>query len=444
MELERVYTHRTPMRTLNRMDDDYIEDYRIVRPLGSGGFGKTYLGRKNGKEYAVKVLHDKKNKKHFDREVYMLESISKLCSNYFSCVTEVIYSPERYVIVSDYLDGINSHDLFKQADALDIFDTSQYKTFRREFLSFRLLQDVGSALEELHQNKIVHMDVKADNIIYVTKEQKFKLIDFGIAINLRENYIDFFKKGVRGTPGYVADYLFTTDPNDPDYESYLIFNDSFALGVTVFVLNEKKFPYQLVVTESPIYNKTLPVGFKNITSEILMETIIRITNDVTIGERLPYLNFEKIDRGMTKKIVEEEINPYADNRFIPEEIEFNFDHLYSICSNDGDWCLVKTREIAERVSKEWNNGDYEKSCTSPDIEDWKDYLKGPFTYRPIRLEANLNTIKRYTPLRVEVEYPEGGKDSVINRIKVDNKVDRYTCYIDTICIEGIENGFYDG
>lgn len=277
-----------PSRFVSDFGPDHIDDYYLVRKLGEGGFGTTYLGKKNGQDYAVKVLHSRRSSVYFDREVKMMKAISSFCSEYFACAVEVIYGPDKYVIVSDYLKGINAGDLFATPDRAGIFHKDIDRGFKYEYLSFKLLQEVGEALTVLHENDIVHMDVKPENIIYVSDEQRFRLIDFGLAIDLREDFPKILNGGIWGSTDYLADYVYNVDWTDRNNDELLIANDSFALGTTVFVLNEHKFPYG-GRTDKTLYNRSNNIGFEYISSQMLASMIIGLTNNVPIENYILYL-----------------------------------------------------------------------------------------------------------------------------------------------------------
>lgn len=277
-----------PSRFVSDFGPEHIDGYHLVRKLGTGGFGTTYLGKKNGQDYAVKVLHSRRSSSYFEHEIKMMKAISSFCSEYFACAVEVIYGPDKYVIVSDYLNGINAGVLFATPNRANIFPREIDQGFKYEYLSLKLLQEVGEALTVLHENDIVHMDVKPENIIYVREEQRFRLIDFGIAIDLKEDFPKILNGGILGSTDYLADYVYNVDWTNRNNDELLIMNDSFALGTTVFVLNENKFPYG-GRTEKTLYNRANDIGFERISSQMMASMIIGLTNNVPIESYLPYL-----------------------------------------------------------------------------------------------------------------------------------------------------------
>ena len=92
--------------------------------------------------------------------------------------------------------------------------------------TFQLIE----GLEYLHRKKIVHRDIKADNILLQTVNGKaiVKLTDFGLARRLASDS-DVIKCDVEGTPLYLAPETILADPIGPAV-------DMWACGVILFLL----------------------------------------------------------------------------------------------------------------------------------------------------------------------------------------------------------------
>lgn len=285
MEMKRIYVPRTPSRVLEKVDDGYIEDYKLVKKLGKGSYGKIYLGIKDGKEYTIKLFRSNKGKTYFDREIYILELLAGIESTSFSKLVEILDSSDSYrALVFEYIYGIDAFDIFYELRKMGQKD-------KLETVSYTLLRDIGIALKQLHSHGIVHMDVKSENIMYSIPEQKFKLIDFGLSVSLKEEYSPLFESGMRGTKGYVANYMFdhNIDWTDVDTQKLLLGNDLFSLGATVFIINEDKYPY---VLNNVLYDTSVDIGFEKITSELLRTVICKLTKDMNF-DIVSYLDTRK-------------------------------------------------------------------------------------------------------------------------------------------------------
>lgn len=185
-EDEPTPAHRLPPRLL--LNGKYL----IVRTLGEGGFGITYLawdavcGEKVAiKEYfptgfvtraprSADVLYRKENRtaasrglKRFTAEARILAEVQGLSGivsvlDYF-CENETAY------IVMEYLDGISLKKyVAKKGGRLPVSDV------------LGIMRPIMDSLIPVHEKGLIHRDISPDNII-ITKNGKVKLIDFGAA-----------------------------------------------------------------------------------------------------------------------------------------------------------------------------------------------------------------------------------------------------------------------
>ena len=99
----------------------------------------------------------------------------------------------------------------------------------------KIMRDVILGLQELHSKKIVHLDIKPDNILQ-SQSGNFKLGDLGLA--RLENNIIKEKNIPEGDCRYIAMELFNEDPNQevPDLKK----SDIFSLGMTIFEIIEQR------------------------------------------------------------------------------------------------------------------------------------------------------------------------------------------------------------
>ena len=96
-----------------------------------------------------------------------------------------------------------------------------------------LAYDIGTALQSAHRQKVLHRDVKLENVFYDEKEKRYKLGDFGIA----KKTADGFAETIAFTKGYVAPEVRVTD------EKYDCTADIYSFGMMLYVLaNKMKFP----------------------------------------------------------------------------------------------------------------------------------------------------------------------------------------------------------
>lgn len=97
-----------------------------------------------------------------------------------------------------------------------------------------LAYDIGTSLDRAHENKLLHRDVKLENIFYDSKKKRYKLGDFGIA----KNTDDGMASTVAFTKGYGAPEV--VGSLDEKYDNTA---DIYSFGMLLYVLlNALKFP----------------------------------------------------------------------------------------------------------------------------------------------------------------------------------------------------------
>ncbi|OLP19085.1 hypothetical protein BST81_07690 [Leptolyngbya sp. 'hensonii'] len=151
--------------------------YQIVRPLGGGGFGQTYLATDShlpgSPLCVVKQLKPKVN----DPET--LQTAKRL----FNLEAETLYNlgihdqiprllahfeqEDEFYLVQEYIEG---HGLDQE-----IAPGKQLS----ELIVLDLLQDILQVLSFVHQNNVIHRDIKPANLIRRNRDHRIVLIDFG-------------------------------------------------------------------------------------------------------------------------------------------------------------------------------------------------------------------------------------------------------------------------
>ncbi|KAJ8920812.1 hypothetical protein NQ315_004953 [Exocentrus adspersus] len=103
-----------------------------------------------------------------------------------------------------------------------------------------ILKEVTKAIIYLHENKVVHRDVRGSNIL-LTREGEVKLCDFGLSRKLRSKDQKLFTR--LGSCCWMAPELASANQskNDAYYDNRI---DVWALGITAIELGEGKAPFQ--------------------------------------------------------------------------------------------------------------------------------------------------------------------------------------------------------
>lgn len=228
--------------------------YKIIRVLGQGGFGITYLAKHTilNKDVAIKEFFPKKYcgrdnrynltiginnntennntdivenlKKRFLKEA---QNIARLEHDAIIKIHDIYEENNTAYYVMDYLDGENLNEMVKQNGPLSESKALEY------------ISKVGEALEYIHSQNMIHFDVKPANIIIRKRDDSPILIDFGLSKQY-DNHGDATSTLLRGiSHGYSPIEMYSGDniTFSPQVDVY-------SLAATLYYLLEGKTPPQ--------------------------------------------------------------------------------------------------------------------------------------------------------------------------------------------------------
>ncbi|WP_066374946.1 protein kinase domain-containing protein [Anabaena sp. CA = ATCC 33047] len=240
--------------TINLLNDRY----QVIRTLGSGGFGETYLAEDSympsKRRCVVKQLRPIQNnpqiydivKDRFQREAAILEELGSATDQipqlyaYFS-------ADEQFYLVQEFIEGDTLTKKVQQQGLMSVNAVEE------------LLVNLLPILEYVHSKHIIHRDIKPDNIILRYSDGKPVLIDFGAVresmgtvMNSQGNATSSI---VIGTPGYM--------PSEQAAGRPVYSSDLYSLGLTAIYLLTGMQPQQLA-TDS----QTGEIIWRNYVNEI--------------------------------------------------------------------------------------------------------------------------------------------------------------------------------
>ena len=196
-----------------------IGKYRIVAPLGSGGFGSVYLAEDTwiDKKVALKVPH----RQNLDfsellREPRLLASLSH--PNVVTILTAE-KQDNVFFIVMEYVPGDTLEAIIEREGALDLPRVLDYTC------------QICNAMDHAHRQGVIHRDLRPGNVL-VSEQGMAKVADFGTS-----RFLEIAAHGttVIGSPPYMAPEQF--------HGKAVFASDIYSLGVTMYQMLTGTLPY---------------------------------------------------------------------------------------------------------------------------------------------------------------------------------------------------------
>lgn len=209
--------------------------FKVIKPLGRGGFGNTYLAEdldrlnepcvvKKLTYQATEAWEQKKAIEMFASEARQLKQLGH--HPQIPKLTAYFQEGQNLYLVQQYVDGHNLIELLERDGA---FSEQQIR---------QVLLDVLPVLQSLHDEGVIHRDLKPDNIMQ-RRDGKHVLIDFGVAKLLKQTAMAHAGAGtIVGSPGYASPEQIQRGRATP-------VGDLYGLGSSCFHLLSHVSPYHL-------------------------------------------------------------------------------------------------------------------------------------------------------------------------------------------------------
>lgn len=197
-----------------------IGKYQIIERLGQGENAVVYRARQLnlGRDVALKVLLVA-NRAAYER----LQLESQLLAKLQHPGIRQVYGIEEM--------GPLAYAVLEYADCSLKVLLAERRQQQKHFTpveTVKLLKPIAEVLDYLHSRRLVHMDVKPENIL-LTREGRVMLSDFGVTQS-------FGKPLTRGTPAYVAPEVINDEPVSAA-------TDIYSLGVVAFEMLAGRPPF---------------------------------------------------------------------------------------------------------------------------------------------------------------------------------------------------------
>ena len=219
-----------------------VDDLILTKSLGKGSFGEVFLTTKNGSNelYATKRLdrafsERPENVKRLSNEIMILKQINH--PNIVRLI-ELKKTKTHCYIVTEYCNGGSLSDCLKKYIKL------HRRPFPEKIVQY-LMKQIVDAIHYLHSNKIIHRDLKLDNILvnFPNNEHKesldmmnsiVKIIDFGFATRLHSSKANLAYT-VLGTPSNMEPQLLSNmETKTRNLEGYDEKADIWSLGTLCY------------------------------------------------------------------------------------------------------------------------------------------------------------------------------------------------------------------
>ncbi|RAL46323.1 hypothetical protein DM860_015316 [Cuscuta australis] len=259
-----------------------VENYHVIELVGEGSFGKVYKGRRKftGQTVAMKFIpkHGKS-----DKDIHNLrqeiEILRKLKHENIIEMLDSFESPQEFCVVTEFAQG----ELFEIIEDDKCLPEEQVQAIAKQLVR---------ALHYLHSNRIIHRDMKPQNIL-IGAGSIVKLCDFGFARAMSTNTVVL--RSIKGTPLYMAPELVREQP-------YNHTADLWSLGVIL---------YELFVGQPPFYTNSVYALVRHI-----------IKDPVKYPDNMS-ANFKSFLKGLLNKVPHNRLSwpDLLDHPFVKETIE---------------------------------------------------------------------------------------------------------------------------
>ena len=234
--------------SIQPQDQKRITKFKLILPIAKGGYGVVglYKNVKTNDMYAIKTVDIKSMKeKNLSNTLKNEQNILKQIDSHFLVNSYFIFKDKKnYYFVMEYLPGGDVYTLLSK-------NNIPKKTIQL------IVAETILAVNYLHSIKIIHHDIKPENIL-ITSKGHFKLSDFGLSKTLEgddvdknlKSLVEFNKilvnfgddedenKDAVGTLNYMAPELFTDKYPQGGGVDY------WAIGVLIFDLFSFSMPFE--------------------------------------------------------------------------------------------------------------------------------------------------------------------------------------------------------
>ena len=205
-------------------------NYQLTRLLGKGGFAEVYLGEHTRLKMsaAIKILHthlSEEGAEAFQREA---QAIASLVHPHIIRILDFDVQNGRPFLVLDFAPNGSLRKLHPHGSRVPLLQIVDY------------VNQIAEALQYAHEHKLIHRDVKPENMLLGPQNELF-LSDFGIVTIAHSTTSSMSMQSSMGTLPYMAPEQIQAHPRPA--------SDQYALAITVYQWLCGELPFQGSSTE---------------------------------------------------------------------------------------------------------------------------------------------------------------------------------------------------
>ena len=249
------------------------DDYKIVKNIGEGTFGKVELveHKITGMVRAMKIIK-KVNSANEESILNELNILKKIDHQNILKIYEYYCDDQNYYLITEYCSG---------GDLYNVMKTQHISEVQAACIMYQILL----AINHIHKLKIMHRDLKLENILVTKKEEdglyRIKICDFGTS-NLFE--VGKKERNLAGSSYYIAPEVLK--------RKYDFKCDLWSCGVIMYVLLTKKVPF-FGGNEEEMKKNIIKKGYNSEPLEIYSKYVKDLIDDLLERDYEKRLNAEK-------------------------------------------------------------------------------------------------------------------------------------------------------
>ncbi|MDR2705956.1 MAG: DUF1080 domain-containing protein [Planctomycetaceae bacterium] len=305
------YYDVSALQELSAFSSGYVlgENFRLEKILGRGGMGEAWKAYDQTADRFVVLKFIPKEIQHVQEAMDLLRSSFKkvhALQHQHICPVYGLFTDHQHglYLAMKYIDGVS----------LDVYRRKYVKKHGKLLFSdiVQILWGVAKGLDYAHEKKVVHRDIKPQNIM-IGQSDGVQIIDFGLAEDIRTSLAHFSREpqmSVAGTRPYMAPEQWRGRLQDAQTDQYAFAVTAYEIfsGHVPFLGNDIAVLRESVLNEEPEPIAELPEYVNN----ALLKALSKKQED-------RYENCKAFIKSMITKPQESENAETTANEILPDE-----------------------------------------------------------------------------------------------------------------------------